>query len=604
MNRTERLSLYADLRKPLSEYSDADIEDGIMTYCLSSMGLSSDKYETGVAKKIAQILEMQSMPTDLESIVEFFEFLLDDNNKGENGIVFTPKYIADYIVATTLKEQIDWNPSISIIDPGCGGGIFLIAAAEFLHKKYHVKIETIIENNLFGIDIDSDNVRRCSLAMKLLCAKYGGDFDSTNANILCLDSLKSDWKESFSVSSFDYVIGNPPYVNPHDMNTETTLFLKKTFSTTQNGVFNIFYAFIEHAIKFLSSTGALGYIVPNNFLTIKSALDLRDFLQSRKYIKSILDFGDNMVFRPVRTYNCIIILSKKINESFDYTVMEGCDDVEKALPHLQFFSMPTEVLDKNGWKLVNEHTRINLNRIETQCISIKEFIRTGIATLRDGVYIVDCDADGFYKTIDGKKYYIESGLVKPIYKIPDLKLYDNVCEAERHIIFPYIRSKQGYVLIPEVELAEKYPLTYNVLLLCKDELDSRDKGKGNAQGWFAYGRTQGLNKYGRKLLFPTFSNRPKFLYVDNEDALFCNGYAVFENNRIDLEVLARILNSKVMSYYVSNTSYSIEGGYYCYQKKYIERFSIPLLSEDDVSFIQRATTDELDDFLWRAYGLD
>lgn len=604
MNRTEKFALYIELRRRLLEYSSADIEAGIMKYCLSSMSLSADEYDTPEAQKVASILENCAMPTDLESVVEFFEFLLDDENKGENGIVFTPKYIADFIVSTTFKKQVDWEPSISVIDPGCGGGIFLISAAEYLHNKFHVEIDLIIKNNLFGIDIDSDNVRRCRLAMKLLCAKYGGNFSSIDANILCLDSLKCDWRTTFSVSSFNYIIGNPPYVNPHDMNSETTKFLKKTFSTTQNGVFNIFYAFIEHAISFLSPTGMLGYIVPNNFLTIKSASDLREYLQEEKHLCQILDFGDNMVFRPVRTYNCVLILSKCVNENFEYCILEKCDDIEKGLSQLQFYSMPTKVLDKHGWKLVDKLTRINLKRIEAQSISIKDFIRTGIATLRDGVYLVDCDSTGYYKTIDREKHYIEAGLVKPIYKIPDLKLHDNICDAKRYIIFPYVKSKKGYVLISETELQEKYPFTYRVLILNKEELDSRDKGKGNNQGWYAYGRTQGLNKYGRKLLFPTFSNRPKFMYVDNEDDLFCNGYAVFENDRIDLEVLARILNSKVMAYYVSNTSYSIEGGYYCYQKKYIERFSIPFLSEADVSFIQQATTDELDNFLWKTYGLD
>ncbi len=35
----------------------------------------------------------------------------------------------------------------------------------------------------------------------------------------------------------------------------------------------------------------------------------------------------------------------------------------------------------------------------------------------------------------------------------------------------------------------------------RDELDARDKGKGVAQGWYAYGRTQGLNKYGKNYYF-------------------------------------------------------------------------------------------------------
>ena len=48
----------------------------------------------------------------------------------------------------------------------------------------------------------------------------------------------------------------------------------------------------------------------------------------------------------------------------------------------------------------------------------------------------------------------------------------------------------------------------------RKDLDSRDKGKGARQGWYAYGRTQELNKYGKKLLFPTFANKPKFMYLN------------------------------------------------------------------------------------------
>ena len=59
-------------------------------------------------------------------------------------------------------------------------------------------------------------------------------------------------------------------------------------------------------------------------------------------------------------------------------------------------------------------------------------------------------------------------------------------------------------------------------------------------------------------MFPTFANHPKFIYIDDENALFCNGYAVFENEQIPLVTLVKILNSSIMDYYISNTSYSID----------------------------------------------
>ncbi len=604
VTKINRLSLYTVLKEKLHSFLNDQIENGIMLFCLSDYGCNTSDYFNSSSAEVAAILKESGLTTDLETIIEFFESLFEENNKNENGIVFTPQYIADYIAKSVFTTNISYNPNTLIIDPGCGCGTFLLAVTEFILSNYNVNVDSVIEQNIYGIDLDENNVRRCTLILKLLSAKHGGNYSELKPNIICRDSLKCNWTEEFDVESFSFIIGNPPYVNPHNMNKETVEFLKSTFSTTQNGVFNIFYAFIEQAMLFLDKQGVLGYIVPNNFLTIKSALELRKYLRMYRYVNRILDFGDNMVFKPVRTYNCILLLSKQDNNEFEYSIMPKVDDIKEQLASVCFNKMPIDRLDKNGWKLVDEKTYKNLHKIESQFVSIKEFIRTGIATLRDGAYLVDCDEQGFYKLIGTKKIYIEDGLVKPIYKIPELTLYDNIDDAKRYIIFPYVKSNNRYILINEDEFKRVYPKTYLCLNKQRDELDSRDKGKGASQGWYAYGRTQGLNKYGKKLLFPTFSNKPHFTYVDNEDALFCNGYAVFENDKYELDILQRILNSRLMEYYVSNTSYCIEGGYYCYQKKYIERFSLPWFTEDDLSFIRKAPKKVLDEYLWTLYGLE
>ena len=64
------------------------------------------------------------------------------------------------------------------------------------------------------------------------------------------------------------------------------------------------------------------------------------------------------------------------------------------------------------------------------------------------------------------------------------------------------------------------------------------------------------------------------------------------------------MNSTVMQYYVRNTSYAIEGGYYCYQKKYIEKFSLPVFSEEEKKRMMELDGEELDGFLVEKYGLD
>lgn len=599
-SRLERWSIYKKLKDELKSFSDIHIENAVMYYCLIEYGCSGDKYLSKETGRITDIFKKYGVSADLKIIAEFFEVLLDDTEKNESGVVFTPDYIASYIV----RETIDEVKNSKIIDPGCGCGVFLVEAAEYIFTKTAKPIGKIIKENIFGMDILSVNVRRCILILKLLCAKYGGDYEFLEPNIKCMDSLNSDWKKELGINSVDYVIGNPPYVNPHDLNKQTAKFLKENFITTKKGVFNIFYAFMEKGFNELSAEGKLCYIVPNNFLTIKSAIELRRFLQDNKCVNKIVDFGDNMVFKPIRTYNCIIQLTKKENLNCQYHVIPSTNNIQSALRQITFQSMDVDKFDKNGWKLVDEKTRRNIQRIESQSVSIKNFIRTGIATLRDGVYLVEKGENGYYKKIDSKNVYVEDGLIRIIYKIPELKLSDRIEDAQKYIIFPYVKKESGYTLIDEFEFIDNYPETYKCLLRQRTELDKRDNGKGVPQGWYAYGRTQGLNKYGQKLVFPTFANRPKFMYVEDENALFCNGYAVFENDQYDLDILGKILNSDVMDYYVSNTSYSIEGGYYCYQKKYIEKFSLPLLSLDDIKFIRDSSQEDVNSYLWNLYGLE
>ena len=419
MEREKRLVYFERICDKLIKKNIDKIEETLIEYIKIRMEVSRLE-TTNIDIAIYETFLNENFPVDIEYIIEFFEYLLDKDKKNENGIVFTPKYISDFIVKDSLKNLDCWNKNIKIVDPGCGCGIFLISAIEYIHNKFNVDIKEIIEENIYGIDIMQDNIRRCKFAIELYCIINKLELrNSIKYNLISADSLKENWNNLFKVERFDYIIGNPPYVNPHDMKKETVKFLKDNFKSTQEGVFNIFYAFIENGLNYLQEDGVLEYIIPNNVLTIKSANNLRDILQNRKSIESIIDFSDNMIFKPVRTYNCIIKLNKRCNEKFNYAVIDKCNNIEEKLERIDYQCMETELLDKNGWKLVNKNTLDNIKKIEKQKMPIKEFIRTGIATLKDGVYLVDCDINGFYKNIDGTRFNIEPDIVKPIYKIPE-----------------------------------------------------------------------------------------------------------------------------------------------------------------------------------------
>ena len=110
--------------------------------------------------------------------------------------------------------------------------------------------------------------------------------------------------------------------------------------------------------------------------------------------------------------------------------------------------------------------------------------------------------------------------------------------------------------------------------------------------------------------------------IEQEESFFTNGYGLFfreqkkdfslfaeDIEQISLienrDVVQKILNSSIMHYYIKKTSVAIEGGYPCYQKNFIENFTIPKLSKEDINTIRTLNdVEDIDSFLINKYQLN
>ena len=100
-----------------------------------------------------------------------------------------------------LHQYRDWLLQITILDPACGSGAFLNAALQFLMAEHHLIDEmeakvagsslvfqdvenSILENNLFGVDINEESVEIAQLALWTTVSMCSTILESSKMNRL------------------------------------------------------------------------------------------------------------------------------------------------------------------------------------------------------------------------------------------------------------------------------------------------------------------------------------------------------------------------------------------------------------------------------------
>ncbi len=547
----------------------------------------------------------------IEDLSVAFEQLMPAGDRIINGAFFTPAYIVDYII-----ENIAPGNDETVADISCGCGAFLLGAIRYFSKNHNRNISEVIRKNIVGADIFDYNVRRAKVLICLHALKCGEVVSFDDINICCCDSLKYDWKHKF-----DCIVGNPPYVKFQDMDEGTREYLIKNWSTTSFGTFNLYFAFFEQGFNLLKEKGRLGYITPNNYFTSLAGESLRSYFQGLQCIYNIIDFSAVKVF-DVQAYTAMTFINRDKN---DYILYDRIKENQTPADFLKEISLSANsylCLDKKKWRLLCGEEHINIKQIESVGRPIGELfnICVGIATLKDDLYsfIPSADDDSYYYFSRGDSHWkVEKEITRSTVKISDMKCQEDVVNNRRHFIFPYKLKNGKMEVVPEDEMKSQFPCCYEYLLSVRDVLANRGKGKHTYTPFYSYGRTQGLNRTGIKIYTPTFSKTPRFLVDKNTSSLFTNGYGIFlrENagNLFDshplatvdnLDVIQKNLNSDVMNYYITATSVAIEGGYPCYLKNFIEKFTIPYLETFQIQEIRNITDKrELNDYLEKIYHI-
>ncbi|MAY21680.1 MAG: N-6 DNA methylase [Flavobacteriaceae bacterium] len=558
---------------------------------------------------------------DFECLIELFEFVISPSDKIVNGAVYTPKYIRDYIVSTSIRSA-DNLENKTACDVACGCGGLLYEYAIKLNKKSNKNFVQIIEENLFGIDITEYSIERTKILLSLLALSNNEDQKEIDFNLFVGDSLDFDWFENSQTikknKGFDFVFSNPPYVGSSNLD-EKTKNLMKNWSVTSTGKLDLYIPFFEIGLKWLKVEGVLGYITVNNFYRSLNGRALRNYFSNNSYSFKLIDFGGEQVFKSRLTYTCICQITKsKGNLSYTSSTPQKIS----ALKNSDFIDFKYSNLnDVDGWQLDDAKTQLALKRLEGSGEKLGEMynIRNGFATLRNKIYLFkpfDEDDNFYYFKKDSKRFKVERAICRNAIKPNILKDESDLEVFNEKLIFPYqiieqknedLFEQQSNRLIRVLDpsfFELNFPYAYNYLNAYREELAKRDKGQREYETWFAYGRSQALNIPGLKLLFPYISDKPYFVYTDDEDLLFYNGYAVISDSEENLKFIQKILKTEVFWFYIKHTSKPYSSNYYALAKNYIKNFSIPeFKTSERTYFMNLKRKGSINKFLLNKYNI-
>ena len=383
---TSRAEIYAyngGLFKPDAILDNLEIDDELLykhTYKLAKYDFSS-QVDVNILGHIFEnsLNEIESVNAEIEG----GEFDKQKSKRKKDGVFYTPKYITKYIVENTVgklcqekkealgfkeeayfevkkgthqntKKQLlevldtyrEWLLQITICDPACGSGAFLNQALDFLIKEHRYIDElkakvlggglilsdienTILENNIYGVDLNEESVEIAKLSLWLRTAQPRRKLNDLSNNIKCGNSLIDsktvagdkafNWKEQFpqifDKGGFDVVIGNPPYVRNEFIDTESKKYLEKRYEVF-TGKSDLYVFFFEKSLVNLKENGKCGFIVSSKYTKTKYGKPLIEYLQNNSKINSFIDFRDLDVFSGIVAYPSIILFDKeKINSN-------------------------------------------------------------------------------------------------------------------------------------------------------------------------------------------------------------------------------------------------------------------------------------------------
>jgi hypothetical protein len=408
----------------------------------------------------------------------------------------------------------------------------------------------------------------------------------------------------FIAGGFDVVIGNPPYIRIQALKewAPTEVEFYKTYQAASKGNYDIYVVFVEKGLGLLNRHGRLGFILPHKFFNTQYGEPLRSIISNGKHLAKVVHFGDQQVFENATTYTCLMFLDKTGHDEFVFERVENLENWRNSGESTIGKIVSTKV-SATEWNFsVGKDSRLfsKLFQMPEKLGNVTEKIFQGLVTSSDSVFFLEPLAKENKGLIHvrsnatEKEYYLETDVVRPLIKgSRDITRYS--AEPSKRVLFPYDPEESARtgktILISSDDFKSKYPKAWGYLVENYDTLREREKGKMRHSGWYGYVYPKSVSLFGNpKILTPSIAAQGSFTYDEHGEYYFVGsgggggggyGIVIKDTANVSYKYLLGLLNSKLLDYYLKKISSPFRGGYFAFNKQYIELLPIRTLNFND-----------------------
>jgi adenine-specific DNA methylase len=185
------------------------------------------------------------------------------------GGYYTSSEVAAWLCAWAIR-----SPQDRVLEPSCGNGVFLEAAAN-RHAEMGAS-RSAIADQLIGIEILAPEAVRAQARLETLLGPLARGVVETSDFF--------GWFQQNKRLAFDAVVGNPPFIRyqtipePH---RSRAMAIMVEQGLSPNRLTNIWVPFVVAAVSSLGPGGRLALVLPAELLQVTYAAQLRSFLTDR-----------------------------------------------------------------------------------------------------------------------------------------------------------------------------------------------------------------------------------------------------------------------------------------------------------------------------------